>query len=151
MPYQKTYFALEEDDLSYAFEHGVAKVAVLQDLRSNRIVGFTYAEPVQRAYHANFHPEREQLHDACYVQNTAIHPDYVGQGLVWALHDQLHRQLIASGYRFVERDAVTQNGYAAKIERHYRDAIVFAVPHVSRRGSQVYIRIKLPAAPCSRR
>ncbi len=146
MPFQKMYFGLEEEDLSYAFEEGVAKVALLRDRRSSRIIGFTYAEPAWRAYGADFHPEREQPRDVCYVQNTAIHADYVGRGLVWTLHDQLYGQLIAGGFRFVERDAMAQNGYAARIQRRYHGSIVFAVPHISRRGEQVYIRMKLSAA-----
>lgn len=147
MPFQRRYFGLEDEDLSYAFEDGVARVAVLRDLISGHVVGFTYAEPLQRAYRQDFHPERQQLPDAFYVQNTAIHPDYVGRGLVWNLHDQLHSQLRADGIRFVERDAMVENGYAARIERHYREAIIFAVPHVSRRGDQVYFRIGLHKTP----
>ena len=147
MPFQKEYFGLEDEDLIGAFNNPDAVIVILRDMRTNKVVGFTYAEPVQQVYKDNFYSERERLHKTAYIQNTALEPAYTGHGLVKNLAVRLENELIAKGYKFIERDALVTNGYAAKIQKKYSERIVHTSPHPSKWGQQMFFRIKLIPSP----
>ena len=106
-------------------------------------VGFSCAEPTSDTYGPNFHPERRKSNESAYIHNTAIHPRYTGRGLVALLVGALEDELVACGYRYVERDAMVSNGYADCIARAYGARIITASSHVSGRGKQVYYKIRL--------
>lgn len=143
MPFQKLHFGLNEEDLAYVFENSDATIVIIRDTKTKRVVGFTYTEPVQQVYGKDFYPEREQLSNTSYVQNTALDPDYIGRKLVGPLMDRLERELVMKGYQYIERDSIITNNYAAKIQKRYGKRIVFAKPHKSKWGDQIFFRIKL--------
>ncbi len=143
MSFEKELFGLEDDDISYAFQNTEATVAILRDVKINKVVGITYAEPVAQVYQSGFHPEREKLPGAIYIQNTALDPNYMKQGLVGPLMDCLEEALRAKGYKFIERDSVIAHAYAENIKRKYGDRIMLEIPHPSKWGDQVFFRISL--------
>lgn len=143
MSFEKELFGLEETDISYAFQNTEATVAILRDVKTNKVVGITYAEPVAQAYQSGLHAEREKLPDAMYIQNTALNPDYMKQGLVGPLVDCLEEALKAKGYKFIERDSVVAHAYAENIKRKYGDRIILEIPHSSKWGDQIFFRISL--------
>jgi hypothetical protein len=143
MSFEEELFGLEEDEISYAFQNTEATVVILRDTNTSKVIGITYAEPVDQAYQAGFHPEREKLPGAVYIQNTALNPAYMKQGLVGPLMDCLEEALRAKRYKFIERDSMTANSYAENIKRKYRDRIMLEIPHSSKWGDQVFFRIAL--------
>lgn len=143
MVFQRELFGLEEEDLIDAFKNPDSTVVILRDKETNKVVGFTYAEPVQQVYKEEFHPERVQLPHTAYIQNTALSGDYRGHKLVGRLMELLEAELVAKGYEYLERDSVVANNYAGNIQKEYGDRIVLAEPHGSRWGDQVFFRIKL--------
>ena len=134
--------AFSEDVFIAAFLNPDALIVVIRDPITDKVVGFTYAEPVNQAYGDEFHPEREKSADTAYIQDTAIHPDYIGHHLVAPMLQTLEAQLIKDGYEFLERDAAVKNNYAANIAKAYQGRIISTHPHTSRWGDQVFFRIK---------
>ncbi len=145
MPFERLHFGEDfgEDELVGAFENPEAIIVVTRDQVTTKIVGFTYAEPVQKVYREDFHPERKQLPHTAYIQNTALSPDYIGHKLVGPMIERLEAELIAKGYLFIERDSIVSHGYADNIKKNYKDRIVLVAPHESRWGEQIFFRIKL--------
>jgi ribosomal protein S18 acetylase RimI-like enzyme len=149
MVFERELFGLEEEDLIDAFKNPDSTVVIMRDKETNKVVGFTYTEPVQQVYREDFHPERVQLPHTAYIQNTALSGDYRGHKLVGRLMEQLEAELVTKGYEYLERDAVVANNYAENIQKKYGDRIVLAEPHGSRWGDQVFIRIKLLSSKSS--
>jgi len=143
MSFEKELFGLEDSDISYAFQNTEAIVAILRDVETNKVVGITYAEPVAQAYQSGPRSEREKLSGAIYIQNTALDPDYMKQGLVGPLMDYLEEELRAKGYKFMERDSMVAHAYAENIKRKYGDRVILEIPHSSKWGNQVFFRISL--------
>lgn len=111
-------------------------IVVLLRLDATRIIGYTYAEPYSK---------RERHQSTAWVTSTAIHPDYQGKHLPAVLLGKLDDELRARGFDFMERDAVIANGYADKLERHYKKQIVEKYEERSREfGERVrFLRIRL--------
>jgi hypothetical protein len=143
MKFERAHFGIEDDDIIDAFKNPSALIVITRDTVTNKVVGFTYAEPVETVYRKEFHPEREKLPNTAYIQNTAIDQGYIGHRLVGPMIQRLERELIDKGFEYVERDAVVAQNYAANIQKNYRERIVLAQPHESRWGAQVFFRIKL--------
>lgn len=115
-------------------------VVLLRSTRDGRIVGFTYATTIDLMEEGR----GEEWDETAYIPDTVIDSAYRGRGLLSSLMRTLEDELRRRGYRFLERDAVIAHGYAAKIERAYRDRIVErGEPHPSPWGPQVHFRIRL--------
>lgn len=117
---------------------------VLYD-EKNTPIGYTVAVSSQRAYEGELEYENRDFGpEIAYVSNTVIHPEHQGKGLVGALMDKLEDALRGKGYTYLDRDSAVENGYAAKVERHYGDRVVTqAKAQESEYGSQRYFRIAL--------
>lgn len=143
MPFQKEHFGLEEEDLIDGFKNPEATIVIIRDTDTKKAVGFTYTEPVQKVYRKDFHPEREKLPNTAYIQNTALDPGYIGHKLVGPLMERLEAELVAKGYKYLERDSAVAYDYAANIQKRYGERVVLSEPHTSRWGDQIFFRIKL--------
>jgi len=132
--------AFDEEYLAGEFTDPENTAVVLIDSVSERVAGFTYAVPASLVDRAYSSPNK----GTAYVCDTAIDFAHQGRGLVGAIMTVLEEQLRCRGYRYLERDAAVENGYAAKIERAYAGRIVTqGEPQVSEYGPQVFFRIDL--------
>lgn len=132
--------AFDEEYLAGEFTDPENVAVVLIDTVSERVAGFTYAVPASLVDRAYSFPNK----GTAYVCDTAIDFAHQGRGLVGAMMTVLEVQLRRRGYRYLERDAAVQNGYAAKIERAYAGRIITqGEPHLSEYGLQVFFRIDL--------
>lgn len=131
--------AFEEDYLRMEFE-ATENVAVLLCGDNLHVAGFTVAGPIER-YNDN------RWKDACqtaYVSDTVIEREYRGRGLVAVMMNVLEEDLRRRGYRFVERHAAVENGYAGAILRAYGDRVIAKDgPANSEWGPQTFFRIRL--------
>lgn len=119
-----------------AYKSGVLKkdlrrpknLAVLL-LSGTQIIGFSYAllEVGQRAN----------------IEDTAILPEFQGQGLIAVLMGRMEQELKASGVKTITRDSAIANGYADSVERHYGVRILKKRDHRSIYGPQRYFQIAL--------
>ena len=81
---------------------------------------------------------------SAYIWTTDIHPRYQGQNLVGKIMDTMEDSLRKLGFLYVTRNAAVPNGYADKIERHYKDRIVQKRDEISEEfGPQRFFKIKL--------
>ncbi|MFH0800114.1 MAG: GNAT family N-acetyltransferase, partial [Pseudomonadota bacterium] len=96
--------------LKSVFANPENTAVVLRDQRSGRIVGYSYAS--------------RKSSDTAYIDTTVIHPAHQGQGLVGKLMEKLEEELRRRGFKYVERDALIENGYADSIKRHYGNRIL---------------------------
>jgi ribosomal protein S18 acetylase RimI-like enzyme len=103
------------------------RLVVLKD--ENSIVGFTYAIP-----------ENDRV--ICIV-DTVILKEYQNKGLVSMLMSCLEKELKNSGYEYVTRDAMIENGYADKIMKNYKSRIVETWDIVGEYGKQRHFKISL--------
>lgn len=81
--------------------------------------------------------------ETLYVSSTALLRDYQGQGLVSDMMRLLDTQAREQGYRFYERHARVDNGYAAKLKRNYtilKEGAIQDTPH----GKQQFLRMEIP-------
>lgn len=132
--------AFVESYLRYEFQDLANIVVVLLARESARVVGFTIAGPVGTTYQHRFLESRE----TAYISDTVIEEASRGQGLVGLMMTCLEAELKMVGYRFVERHAAVEYGYADKIARHYGDRVMFrSQPRDSEWGPQVFFRIRL--------
>lgn len=123
---------LEED---FTKRCNVAVVLTLHEM----LVGYTVAQPKVRW----FMWRAPVAWDTAYVMNTAVVPEWQGQGLVAMLGAALDDELRRRGYRFVERDAAVENGYADKLMRAYAGRVLARRDHASKYGPQRFMRIAL--------
>lgn len=143
---EKAHFgakAFTERIFKPAFENPETTAVLLKDTQNNKIVGFSYAEPVKRAYRHGYDSPRSIMPKTAYISDTAIDPEYTGHGLVGKIMEVMEKELIRLGYEYLERDAAIENGYAEKIMKVYKDRILIAKPHDSEYGPQIFFRIKL--------
>lgn len=146
MAFEREHFGenFGEEELEYAFNSPDSTIVILRDTSTGRVVGFSYAESVEKAYSESFHPERDKLPQTAYIQNTAIHPDYIGHGLIGPLSQRMEEELLLKGFLFKEFDAVEKRNHALNIAKTFEGRVVFAKPHDSRWGPQVFFRVRLP-------
>jgi len=108
-------------------------VVLLRGPASKKVIGFTYAKPI-----TNEKP------DTAFIWNTAIQKNFQHQGLVGLLMETLEKELMKRGFKYMEREAAYNNGYADKIAKHYKGRIVEqSEPHEVFHDTQVFFRIKL--------
>ncbi len=132
--------AFDEEYLADEFTDPENTAVVLIDTVSERVAGFTFAVPASLKGWAHSSDRK----DGAYVCDTALDYDHQGRALVGAMMIVLEEQLRRRGYRYLERDAAVENGYAAKIERAYAGRIVTqGRPRMSEYGPQVFFRIDL--------
>ena len=142
--------AFDEEMLQEAFENPDSIVIMTRDAKTNRIVGFTYAEPTVTAYPEEY-PERETRTDTAYISDSAFEDLYQGHGLISPMMEELENQLVQRGFSFMERDSAdskrdesfNEETYAQKIRKNYGNRIVKEEFHDSEYGPQVFFRIKL--------
>lgn len=140
--------AFDEQTFIDQFADPETVVVLIRDRETNHAVGFTYADPAEKAYGISFHPERklrtpEELNQTAYIEDTAIDPDYTGHHLVGPLIDALKKELWKRNFRYIERDAAVANNYAANIAKNEKENILYQEPHDSQWGPQIFFRIKL--------
>ena len=99
-------------------------IILLKETRTDAIVGFTYAKPIEEA-EANRVSEKGET---AYIWDTVIKKEHWGKRLVGVL---------------VERCAVITNNYAENVLKNYEDRIVKTYPLDSAYGPQIFFRIKL--------
>ncbi|HYC83119.1 MAG TPA: GNAT family N-acetyltransferase [Candidatus Paceibacterota bacterium] len=104
-----------------------AVLAVLKDQKT--IVGFAYALP----------DDRETAH----IVDVVIAPSYQHKGLVAKLMSCLERQLKNNGYKYIETEAMVENGYADKILKNYNAQIIETEEFTGPYGEQRYFKIRL--------
>lgn len=131
---------MEETLLSKDFVDPLVVAILLRDQATAAIVGFTYAMPI-----GDMDKNRDnESEETAYIGATILHHSYRGHHLVGDMIGSLETELRNRGFEFIERDAVVNHDYAAKIERHYGDRIVKkSKPHKSKYGPQVFFKICL--------
>ncbi len=79
-----------------------------------------------------------------YILTTVIDEPYRGVGLLAKLMTTFEDQARTMGYTTLARHSAIPNGYAEKIEKHYKDRIVSTYQHDSPEdGIQQFFRIRL--------
>jgi ribosomal protein S18 acetylase RimI-like enzyme len=121
------------------FKNENTTVVLLKD-QDLKIIGYTYACPIGNAF-----PERTSENmETALIWDTVIEKKWRGKHLVGLMMDRIEDELRKRGYKYVEREARTENNYAANIVKHYSDRIVkHSKPHDSPWGEQIFFRIKL--------
>ncbi|MBI4098726.1 MAG: GNAT family N-acetyltransferase [Candidatus Magasanikbacteria bacterium] len=118
-------------------------VVFLRDTKTGKIVGFTYAEPVE---HIDRYVEPKERRDpklVAYISDTLVDPQYQGHGLVGKLMETLEEELRRRGYQYIERDTAVEGGYADNVRKNYASRIIEEQPHPSEYGDQVFFCITL--------
>lgn len=153
---EKTAFgdkeAFDEDTLKEDLMNPTTITVFLRDTTTNKIIGFSYAQPTSLVY-PNFYPERTFSHDTAYIADTVIHPQYQKKGLLPILMANLDAELTRYGYSFIERDSADnrkklkkdEETYADKIKRNNLARIIDEKKWESTDyGQQRFFRMKLP-------
>ena len=143
---EKAHFGeggLSEEEFAESFNDPDSIIVLTRDVEGEKIVGFTFTQPVEHVYGGEFHPERPKFPKTAYVVNTGLDPNYVGHKLIGPMMDVLEKELVRRGYEFIERDAATANNYAGNIKKAYGESILESQEHQSQYGDQVFFRIKL--------
>lgn len=136
-----------EEMLERDFQDPDTTVILMRDRQTDAIVGFSYAKPTTKTYPEDF-PERPASQDTAYIYYTALDTSHQGQGLVVPLLEKLDEELSRRGYMFIERDAAddkgeeTEESYADKLRKNYRERIVAEESHDSEYGPQVFFRMR---------
>jgi len=122
-------FGQTDDVIAYptievAFQSPDSTVILLRDVR-DELLGYTLAFPFEKMdpESANEKPK------SAYIYFTIVDKDHRGQGFVGEITDPLFEELSEQGYEKVVRDSKRDNGYAAKIAKHYERSIDEAVDH----------------------
>ncbi len=136
----KPLFEIEEEcflDLSFSWEDfcnyfsNPEIIAVILKYKNN-IIGFSFGFP--------------SGDDSFFIYDTAIKKEFQGKRLVSFIMNFLEKKLKDNGYKYIEREAEVDNGYANKIRRHYGKRIIEeGIPHNSiySKGKQVFFKIKI--------
>lgn len=120
---------------------------VLDPDAENPLVGFSVILPAETEY--SFpdwqFPERLtepaiDLSKAAYVHVTQLAGDHQGHKLVTKLNPMMMQWLLTTEYDYLERDAATENDYAAKLVAAYEDQIIKQFIHPSKFGEQMFLR-----------
>ncbi len=93
-------------------------IFMLDQTDEGQIKGFDLAIPI-----AAMDPTRAHEADTAYLYVTVVAENMRGQGIVWGIHNKLFRELISKGYKVLETDVFTENGYADRFEREYGDLV----------------------------
>ena len=125
--------AFSDEVLAKDFQNKQNIVALLKSSETNAIIGFAYAERMNKK-------------ETAYVCDTVIQKDFRHKHLIGTLMNCLEEELKKRGYKFVERKAAIANDYAKNISKHYNGRILeqgepYDTPYLD--GPQVFFRIKL--------
>lgn len=121
---------------------------LLRDGNNGGIIGFAHSIPYPR-YLAQFvEPEsyknipRPEL--TAHLNEIAIMKEFKHKHLDILLMESLEQELKQKGNKYISLTAEKENGSAQKVERHYRNRILFAHDHVHPQfGPQTFSWIKL--------
>jgi LmbE family N-acetylglucosaminyl deacetylase len=136
----KSLFEIEKEcflDLSFSWKDfcnyfSNPKIIAVILRYKNDIIGFSFGFP--------------SGDDSFFIYDTAIKKEFQGRGLVSLIMNFLEKKLKEDGYKYIEREADVDNGYADKIRRHYKGRIIEeGIPHNSiySKGKQVFFKIKI--------
>lgn len=84
---------------------------ILEDTATLDLIGFTVAR-------------RTTILREAYVALSAVRPEYQGQKFIGVLRSRLEDELHLRGYEYLASESRSDNGYAAKLLRHYGDRVV---------------------------
>jgi GNAT superfamily N-acetyltransferase len=129
--------AFSEEDLQNGFTTEENTAVLLFDDDTQSIIGFTYAVVGSVLYNNTLDKK------TAYVEDTIIEKKYRGKKLIGIMMKKLEEELTGKGFKFLERDALEKNNYAANIRKHYGSRIKHEFSHDSIYGPQVFFRIKL--------
>lgn len=114
-------------------------VILLKEKNTEKIIGFTYAKPIEEA-----EPDRKaEKGETAYIWDTIIDKAYQGRHLVGIMMDRLEEELRKRNYKFIERNSLLEKNYADNVVKHYKDRIVKSEPIDSIWGKQIFFRIRL--------
>jgi ribosomal protein S18 acetylase RimI-like enzyme len=134
------------EDFWDVMTHPKSTTAILQ-AKDSSIIGFALVLPANFVYSlSDEFKDRDSTSEVAYLLNIGIHPDFQGKKLVGVLLKTVDEALRSEGYRYLDRDTVTANGYAQKIKKNYQEKIVKEEgPYTvdPNTGEQIYFRIKL--------
>ena len=106
---------------------------------TDKIIGFTYAKPVEEA-----EPERiQEKGETAWIWDVVISKEYRGRHLVGLMMEALEQELKRRNYVYIESATLVANNYAANTQKHYKNRIINSYPMDSKWGPQVFFRIKL--------
>lgn len=112
---------------------------LFRDQQARELIGLSYAVPM-----SVMDPERVHVDDTAYIYFTAVHDELQGMGNGPLVTSALIQELYQRGYRFIERDCMIENGWAASVAKHFGDAIVSSEDHDwNDVGQQTRFRIDL--------
>jgi ribosomal protein S18 acetylase RimI-like enzyme len=136
--------AYSEEKLTADFEHPLTDLVIAKIVADAKIIGYTYARPVEIAY-AEYQSMNNRLrsHNTAYIDDTSIHPDFWRKGLNAQMAKELEDQLRVRSYTHFEIDAAIRNGYANNIRKNYANKIEIDQPHDASEGQQVFFRVRL--------
>jgi ribosomal protein S18 acetylase RimI-like enzyme len=137
-PFKKTAY----ENILYLLQEDQTCLELIQD--GEKIVGYCLALPIGRIDSKR----ASERNETAYIMNTEMDRVYQGHRIVEDVMDVMETELRKRGYKYIERDAITANGYAEKIKRHYGERIISENgPHQSKIGAQtreqMFFRIKL--------
>lgn len=129
--------------INYELTYRYGAAVILLD--DEKVVGYTAAIEASETYCGMDAHYYGRDHEAvAYNTNSSIHPDYQHKGYIWQMMEILEEALREKGFRFLDLDARSETGFAAKVVSHYSDRVLFAKEPVSTMwGQQRYIRIHL--------
>jgi hypothetical protein len=144
-----------EETLKKNFFNPDNVICTVTDPKTMQIAGYTIVVPAESEYREQTSPDKKSLYPArlerpdinlqitAFVNDTAFLKEYQGYGFVKNLNELVTKQLWYLGFRFLERDAAINEGYAGKLLRAYADQIIFHENHDSVHGPQEFIRMRL--------
>lgn len=113
------------------FEDPTSVVVLMEAAHEGRVIGYTYARP------------KEDSIDTAEIYSTAILPAFQDRGYLGLMMGRLERELQHKGFKYIERDAAIENGYADSIEKHYGNRVVAKRDHGSVYGQQRFFVIDI--------
>lgn len=135
---------VSELDLHSWYMNPDAVTLLLRGGINDVIIGYSMAIPVEDWYREDPRMRgRSICPKTAYIPMTFIACAYQHGGLVSILMDRMEVELRARGYEFIERDALSEDGYADAIRRWYGERILVDEEHPSNVGNLVHFRIML--------
>lgn len=131
--------SFSEEEIKNDFLNSENVVVLLKESDLNKIIGFTYAKPIEPE--TNDGPAKPG--ETAWMWDTVIDKEYRGRGLLGQMMSTIEKELQNHGFKYLERNALVANNFAENISKHYKDRIIKSFPLDSRWGPQIFFRIKL--------
>ncbi len=113
-------YPYSQEDLHTAFTNTENTVVLLKETGSDQLVGYVYSVMVDTWY-----PERiSERNETVVLDNIVLDKSCRGQHLAETMTNLFEDELRRKKFKYFEVNANIPNGYAAKIERAYKDRIV---------------------------